>query len=74
MNKLPTETKTKLFNAVSQLKNDPYTRVKKLKTSNKTPLYSLRVGEYRIIMAIKDKELVILVIDAGNCSKIYRIY
>lgn len=74
MNKLPTEVKTKIFNAVSKIKEDPYEHVKKLKTCAKTPLYSLRVGEYRIIMAIKDPILIIQVIEVGNRSKIYRNY
>ncbi len=40
-NKLPSEEKTKLFNAVSKIKEYPYSNGKKLKTSAKTPLYSL---------------------------------
>ena len=74
MNKLPAEVKTKIFSVVSKIKEDPYEHVKKLKTSAKTPLYSLRVGEYRVIMAIKDPVLIIQVIEVGNRSKIYRNY
>lgn len=74
MNKLPAEVKTKIFSAVSKIKEDPYEHVKKLKTSAKTPLYSLRVGEYRVIMAIKDPVLIIQVVEIGNRSKIYRNY
>lgn len=68
MNKLPAEEKTKLFNAVSKIKEDPYSHVKKLKTSAKTPLYSLRVGEYRAIIAIKDPLLIIQVGQLPPCS------
>lgn len=74
MNKLPAEVKIKIFNVVTKIKEDPYDHVKKLKTSAKTPLYSLRVGEYRAIMAIKDQLLIIQVIEVGNRSKIYRKY
>jgi mRNA interferase RelE/StbE len=74
MNKLPAEVKIKIFNAVSKIKEDPYEHVKKLKTSAKTPLYSLRVGEYRVIMVIKDQFLIIQVVEVGNRSKIYRKY
>jgi mRNA interferase RelE/StbE len=74
MNKLLAEMKTKIFNAVGKIKEDPYSHVKKLKTSAKTPLYSLRVGEYRVIMSIKDPLLIIQVIEVGNRSKIYRNY
>lgn len=71
MNKLPAELKTKIFSDVSKIKEDPYEHVKKLKTSAKTPLYSLRVGEYRVIMVIKDPVLIIQVVELGNRSKIY---
>ena len=74
MNKLPAEVKTKVFSAISKIKEDTYEHVKKLKTSAKTPLYSLRVGEYRIIMAIKDPVLIIHVVEVGNRSKVYRNY
>ena len=74
MNKLPAEVKTKIFSVVSKIKEDPYEHVKKLKKSAKTPLYSLRVGEYRVIMAIKDPVLIIQVVEVGNRSKIYRNY
>ena len=74
MNKLPAEVKTKIFSAVSKIKEDPYEHVKKLKTSAKTPLYSLRVREYRIIMAIKDPVLIIQIVEVGNRSKIYQNY
>ena len=74
MNKLPAEVKTKIFSTVSKIKEDPYEHVKKLKTSSKTPLYSLRVGEYRVIMAIKDPVLIIQVVEVGSRSKIYRNY
>jgi mRNA interferase RelE/StbE len=59
MNKLPSDVKTRIFNSIAKIKEDPYEHVKKLKTSAKTPLYSLRVEEYRVIMAIKDTILII---------------
>jgi mRNA interferase RelE/StbE len=51
---LSPEVKKIVFKAVGEIKEDPYEHVKKLKTFAKSPLYSLRVGEYRVIMAIKD--------------------
>ena len=74
LNKLPSEVKTKIFTGIGKIKEDPYKHVKKLKTSAKLPLYSLRVGEYRVIMAIKDPLLIIQVMEVGNRSKIYRNY
>ncbi len=72
MNKLPSEVKTRIFNSIAKIKEDPYEHVKKLKLSTKSPLYSLRVGEYRVIMAIKDLILIIQIVEVGNLSKIYR--
>jgi mRNA interferase RelE/StbE len=74
LNKLPSEVKTKIFTAIGKIKEDPYEHVKKLKTSAKSPLYSLRVGEYRVIMTIKDPLLIFQVKEVGNRSKIYRNY
>ncbi|MHB8101130.1 MAG: type II toxin-antitoxin system RelE family toxin [Methanosarcina sp.] len=34
----------------------------------------MRVGEYRVIMAIKDPLLIIQVMEVGNRSEIYRNY
>jgi mRNA interferase RelE/StbE len=74
INKLSPEVKKRIFKAVGEIKEDPYEHVKKLKTFAKSPLYSLRVGEYRVIMAIKDSLLIIQVVEVGNRSKIYRNY
>jgi mRNA interferase RelE/StbE len=70
LNKLPQEVKTKIFTAIGKIKEDPYEHVKKLKTSAKSPLYSLRVGEYRVIMAIKDLLLIIQILEVGNRIKV----
>jgi len=72
MNKLPSEAKTRIFNSIAKIKENPYEHVKKLKMSSKSPLYSLRIGEYRVIMAIKDPILIIQILEVGNRSKIYR--
>lgn len=72
INKLPSDVKKRIFHEISEIKEDPYEHVKKLKLSAKTPLYSLRVGEYRVIMSIKDPVLIIEVVRVGNRSKVYR--
>lgn len=58
------------------LADEPYPRshVKKLKGQRDIPLYSLRAGRYRIIMAIEDDVMVIFVIEVGDRSTIYRKY
>ncbi len=47
---------------------DPFLRVKKL---TGVDLFSLRVGDYRIILDIKRKALVILVLKIGHRKKVY---
>jgi len=46
--------------------------VKKLKGHENPPYYSLRVGDYRVILQIHDHQLLILVVDAGPRDSIYR--
>jgi mRNA interferase RelE/StbE len=45
--------------------------VKKLKGFD---LYRLRVGDYRVIMSIEKKKIIIFVLDVGHRSVIYRNY
>ena len=46
--------------------------VKQLTGYDDPPFYSLRVGEYRVLLQIHDNRLVILVIDPGPRGSIYR--
>jgi mRNA interferase RelE/StbE len=48
---------------------DPSGQVKRLAGVN---LYSLRVGDYRVILSIERKQMVVFVIEVGHRSKIYR--
>jgi mRNA interferase RelE/StbE len=50
----------------------PRMRVKKLKGSYTIPLYSFRIGTYRLILSIEDQNLVIFVLEVGDRSTIYR--
>ena len=70
IDKLPKNEKARIVSAIEQLPkgND----IKKLKGHD--ALMRLRVGEYRIIYTVMDRELVILVIDAGNRGEIYQKY
>ena len=50
----------------------PEQYVKRLKGKEMPPFYSLRVGDYRVILQIHDNRLVILVIEIGPRDSIYR--
>lgn len=48
---------------------NPFEVAKKL---SGVSLYSIRVGDYRVIVSIEKQKLVVVVIDVGHRSKVYR--
>lgn len=61
-------TKT-IIDCVEEAKSDPFRFLKKLQG---VPLFSLRVGHYRVILSVERNNLVIL--DVGHRDKIYLKY
>ncbi len=53
---------------------NPKKYVKRLHGTEEPPFYSLRLGDYRVILNIVDNVMVIHVIEVGHRSKIYRKY
>ncbi|WP_214084186.1 type II toxin-antitoxin system RelE/ParE family toxin [Methanoculleus sp.] len=51
---------------------DPKKHLKRLKGASNPPLYSLRSGDYRVVLSIIDDLLVIHVIAVGHRSRVYR--
>jgi len=43
-----------------------------VKLAGSTDLFRLRVGDYRIIYQIQDRQLLVLVVDIGNRREVYR--
>ncbi len=72
LKKLPLEIAQSIIRSINSIKDDPYPHVKKIKGTQKNPLYTHRVGEYRAILYIENERLLILVIEAGHRKKIYR--
>jgi mRNA interferase RelE/StbE len=61
----------RLVRRLKTLRDNPRPQgVKKL--AGEDDLYRIREGDYRIIYAIQDKELIILVVKIGNRKEIYR--
>lgn len=54
--------------------NHPHSHVKKLEGHQSIPVYSHRVGQYRVILTIEDDVMVIFVIEAGSRSRVHRTY
>jgi len=71
---LPLDIAKNIILSINSIKDEPYYYVKKIKGTKNYPLYTHRIGEYRVIMDIEDKRLLIIVIETGHRSKIYRKY
>jgi mRNA interferase RelE/StbE len=54
---------------IEKIAENPFIFVKRLKG---LPFYSLRVGDYRVIMSIDDKNFVVFVLEVGHRRKIYK--
>ena len=72
LKRLPPRAAIRIIQAVAGLRNDPYAQVRKLVGFTRTPVYRLRVGEYRVVLVIEDERLLVLILGAGHRSTIYR--
>jgi mRNA interferase RelE/StbE len=71
LEKLDTKIAGRIINQVESISDDPFKSVKRLSGFN---LYSLRVGDYRVIMSIQGKKMFIFVLEVGHRSSVYRKY
>ena len=68
---MPPDDQTRLLRSILRLSDDPRPRgCRKLHGSLNT--YRMRVGYYRIVYAIEDARLLVLVIKLGHRKDIYR--
>jgi mRNA interferase RelE/StbE len=74
LKKLPLDIAQNIIQSINGIKGEPYSCVKKIKGAKRHPLFTNRVGEYRVILDIQDDRLLIIVIEMGHRSKIYRKY
>lgn len=65
---LENKMRSRIIAKVESIKEQPFIYVKHLVG---VPLYSLRVGDYRVIVDIKNKELLIFVIEIGHRKSVY---
>jgi len=71
LHKLTSEIRVRLAAALSALSAEPRPPgVRKL--SGEESLYRIRVGDYRIIYQIREKELIVLVVKIGHRGEVYR--
>lgn len=69
LKKLPIHVKERIINSLERIRIRPYHFVKR---KQGTPYYILRVGEYRVILDIRENRLIIFVIELGHRKKIYK--
>ncbi|MCL5105877.1 MAG: type II toxin-antitoxin system RelE/ParE family toxin [Candidatus Marsarchaeota archaeon] len=62
------KTATMIFCKLEEIKEDPFRFAKRLKG---VPLFSLRIGDYRVIMDIMSNRMLIFVIRIGHRGKVY---
>jgi len=68
LRKLDRSIVKRIFAAVTRLEENPDRWVKRIVNS---PYYSFRVGDYRIIVDIQKKELIVLVVKVGHRKNVY---
>ncbi|MCH9625982.1 MAG: hypothetical protein S4CHLAM123_11680 [Chlamydiales bacterium] len=73
LNKLSKKDKEHILEKIDSLAYSPRPKgYKKLQGTRKPPLYRVRSGMYRIIYAIEDEVLIVLIVDIGHRKDIYR--
>ncbi|MEW6222352.1 MAG: type II toxin-antitoxin system RelE/ParE family toxin [Candidatus Hadarchaeota archaeon] len=71
LKKLDKRTAGRIFDKVESISQNPFAYVQKLMGLG---LYRLRVGEYRVIVSIERKKMVVFVLEVGHRSVVYRKY
>ncbi len=56
------------------LQDDPCGHVKKLEEAPESAFYALRVGDYRVILTIEDRKMLIFVFEIDQRKTVYRKY
>jgi len=69
LEKLPINIKERILNSLERIKIRPYHFIKR---KQGTPYYIFRVGSYRLILDIKNNQLIIFVIEVGLRKNIYK--
>jgi len=76
LNKIPETDSKRIKEELYALADEPHPKsyVKKIKGHSRSPLYSFRVGRYRAILIIEGNTMIIIQVEVGNRSKVYRKY
>lgn len=69
LKKLDKDLQKRILHSLERCRIRPHTHVKKLVGN---PYFRLRVGEFRVIVDIKDDKFVILVLEMDHRKRIYK--
>jgi len=69
LDKLDNNTKIRIISTLERCRIRPHASIKKLIGS---PYFILRIGQYRLILDIKEDKLIIFVIELGHRKNIYK--
>ena len=69
LQKLDRQAQGRIVRLLEEAAANPYAYAKKLSGIN---LYSIRSGEYRVVVSIEKDKMIVFVIDVGHRSKIYK--
>lgn len=73
LNKLDNSIKNRIESYINKLPESPDPRIKgKALTGSRTGQWRYRVGDYRVICELHDDILVVLVLEIGHRSRIYK--
>ena len=67
--KLDGQVRKRITEKLEGIVDDPFVEAKRISGTN---LYSLRVGDYRVIMSVERGRMLIIVVDLGHRKKIYK--
>lgn len=68
LQKLDRHIARRIFDKVGELHHEPFRNVRRLAGE---PYYRLRVGVFRVILRIREKELQVLVLEVGKRDSVY---
>ncbi|HLC72113.1 MAG TPA: type II toxin-antitoxin system RelE/ParE family toxin [Candidatus Nanoarchaeia archaeon] len=69
LEKLDKNMQDRILHTLERIRIRPTTYVKKLVGN---PYFRLRVGDYRIIVSIKNDQMIIMVVEVGHRKNIYK--
>lgn len=68
LQKLDRQVARRIFDKVGELARDPFRNVRRLAGE---PYYRLRVGDYHVILRVRENELQVLVLKVGHRESVY---